>query len=696
MEFFRELRELRGNQGREEEEESSTSSSAGGHSDNHHSTASKGSSSKRTPSEVGDGREDANSPSMVPVEANVPMFAEWESKTIGGRFGNICKAPKDLPAGFRFKAALHHDVADNAASIRGYKKLEEMVRQYQIPKTILIRTSMKNERACSVFRTRWVLVVRAGPNAADPQQHKVCYRIYVVVCEVGDTRKGDSLQVAVPVLLCLSTSGTRWYYVSGKEKMMLFMNVRNKVVRWKRQFIFVRDTRTKKMNNKLTARIFEWHVPNTHVNYPQLTPRDVDLKNQLLDYVRVEGLVDLKALVTPKQLVVFGFVDMQNHYTEEKMSNVLERQRQRAQSSQGRGAGSSSQRELKWHLVAHKGELVTIQMLRMTCRLFSVEQAQALSPPQLLQLTRLACPHFLHAMLSSYWPHLQLFVPPADQQRVKAHIQQHEGHVAMLKLMDAFSYMVALFECEQGAHRQTRELNDSCKQLTSEKASLVDEVNYLQSSKMANRAASAKSRANELANNVNELKEELQKVQVEKESRIHTTKDEASRVEEHAKKAEADRDKALNELNSLQQKVTEANQNIAHAEEGLRKARSSHQHSISIARARRAEWYVGSDMFPNVVAIVSLNTTMEIYNEIHGKLNEKEVLVWPPSVLEEGEDPEGLPRFDSWVDGPPEVEAEPSNTPPSSQLVTKPTRTSKAHFSLAHADASIPIDLTDD
>ncbi|GLU06368.1 hypothetical protein SLE2022_234080 [Rubroshorea leprosula] len=83
------------------------------------------------------------------------------------------------------------------------------------------------------------------------------------------------------------------------------------------------------------------------------------------------------------------------------------------------------------------------------------------------------------------------------------------------------------------------------------------------------------------------------------------------------------------------------------------------------------------------------------------ELNEEEVPVWPPSVVEEGEDTEGLSSFDAWVAEPLEVEAEPSSTPPSSQPITAPTLRSPARFAPARAsatpaDASIPVDLTDD
>ncbi|GKV07209.1 hypothetical protein SLEP1_g19007 [Rubroshorea leprosula] len=150
-----EARELRGNQGREVEEgiismepiamivplklqdlletitpKSSTSSRTHGDFDGHHSSLSKGSSSEGTPSaEEGMGK-GASSPQMENVDADVFVLAKWEGKTINGRLSNIRKVPENLLTSFRFRVALHHDVADGAATVKRYKKLKEMVKQY--------------------------------------------------------------------------------------------------------------------------------------------------------------------------------------------------------------------------------------------------------------------------------------------------------------------------------------------------------------------------------------------------------------------------------------------------------------------------------------------------------------------------------------------------------------------------------------
>ncbi|GKU90817.1 hypothetical protein SLEP1_g4768 [Rubroshorea leprosula] len=311
------------------------------------------------------------------------------------------------------------------------------------------------------------------------------------------------------------------------------------------------------------------------------------------------------------------------------------------------------------------------------------------------------------------------FVPPSDNKRAKAFMQQHGGQVAMIKLMDAFNYAVALYESEQAARTENTELGAKYKELAIEKASLVDDVNRLQA-------------------------------RAEKESGIQATKEETVRVEERAKKAEADRDRTQHELASLRNQVAEAARNLNATEEALNELKVTHGRSIAMARAQGAEWLVGSAAFQDAVAVASANVTTEIYNEIRGKvlhhrpdfpirelvffdeeeldeqgkslapladttvrlrwdLNEEGVPVWPPSVLEDGEDPTGLPSFDAWVEGAPVAEQEPSSTPPNSQpagvSVSSPVsapasepaaRSPPARSPAAAADASMPIDLTGD
>ncbi|GKV46163.1 hypothetical protein SLEP1_g53172 [Rubroshorea leprosula] len=704
MVSLRELTEQRGNQGREGEEEgvlsvepitmivppelqdvpettaseNSTGSSASDNGDDHRSASSSSSSSEETPS-----REEGMG-DVVSSVSDRPVIGEWESTTIPGRLSNLRKAPKDLPAGFRFRAALHHEVADCTPSISGYKRLEEMVRAYHIPKTILLRTGG----------------IRAGADAANAQQHKVHHRLYAVVRKVGE-----------------------------------------------------------RISNDLAARLSEWRTPNAHINYPQLLPRDVDLKNQLLKYAQGEGLIDLEALVTLEQLAVFGFVDVTNLISEGEMSSILERQRQRAQSSRGRRASSAQPRQTRFDerpppapqprgsshrgsssssrpRADHRAETTAPGARRRTheeteseedevplarrIRSGGTQPAQAARPTTSASYVRAECqPAMVQAMHS--------FVPPLDNKRAKAFVQQHGGQVAMIKLMDAFSYAVALYESEQAARTENTGLGAKCKQLATEKASLVDDVNRLQGSEMANRAAATESRADELA-----------------------AKEETVWVEERAKKAEADRDRTQHELGTLRNKVAEAARNLNAAEEALNELKVTHGRSIAMARAQGAEWLVGSAAFQDAVAVASANVTTEVYNEIRGKLlhhrpdfpirelvffdeeeldeqgkslapladttvrlrwdlNEEGVPVWPPSVLEDGEDPAGLPSFDAWVEGAPVAEQEPSSTPPNSQpagvSVSSPVsapasepaaRSPSARSPTAAADASMPVDLTDD
>ncbi|GLT99509.1 hypothetical protein SLE2022_169460 [Rubroshorea leprosula] len=413
MVSLRELTEQRGNQGREGEEagvlsvepitmivppelqdspermapEASVSSSVRDDGGDQPTASSSSSSTEETPiqeEEVGD---------FVSSVSDRPVVGGWESVTIPGRLSNLRKAPKDLPAGFKFVAALHHEVADCTPSISGYKRLEEMVRAYHIPRTILLRTGGQNERACTVSQTGWIPVYvdhfDAGLRFPLPglvfdllaeyelaltqlTPNSIRFIIgFMLLCERLEVpAKAIVFRSLFQCRLGPNSQGARWYYLSGRDKSQLFKNVRNKVARWKRQFIFVRDTRTERISNDLAARLSEWRTPSAHIKYPQLLPRDVDLKNQLLKYAQGEGLIDLEALVTSEQLAVFGFVDVANLFSEGifslynldssraeayaffcagEMSSILERQRQRAQASRGRGASSGQPRQTRFY-----------------------------------------------------------------------------------------------------------------------------------------------------------------------------------------------------------------------------------------------------------------------------------------------------------------------------------------------------------
>ncbi|GKV28899.1 hypothetical protein SLEP1_g37887 [Rubroshorea leprosula] len=732
MEFVREVEELRGNQGREGEEsvisvelitmivppelqdrpesltpESSASSSVHEGSSANPSPSSGGSSSKKTPS-AGEGTEEgvsSPSPESMEVAVDAPVVAGWENKTINSRLGNLRKAPHTLAVRFRFMANLHHEVADCAASIKGYKRLEEVVRQYHVPRIVLVRTGTKNERAYSVSATGWI------PVYVDHFDAGLRFPLLELIFDIL-----SEYELALTQLTPNSIK-----FIIGFMLLCARLEIPAKA------------TQTRWVSNDLAARLSEWHLGNTYMNYPTLTQGDLELKDKITNYVRRVGLIDLEALVTPKVLALRGFVDVTNLFSEGEISSMLERQRERAQRSRARGTGSSTQRQTRFDerppiaprsssqrergsssasrpQAECRAETISVETRRcaredsdaeddvplIRCRLNSRSQseavrsldapatqtrstAEALPTPAASVGPRIAYPEGFSYTKSdcqlTMVQGMQNFIPPADRHRTKGYTQQHGSHAAMLKLMDA-------------ARGQNRELAESCKRLTSDKASLEDEVNRLQSSEMANRAASAESRADELANKVNQLQEELDRVKAEKESGIQAAMDEVVRAVDRTKKAKAERDSALNDLNTLRRRVAVADQDLARAKEGLRKAKTQHQRCISIARAQGAEWLVGANMFKDAVAVASMNTTIEIYNDVRGKvlkhrpdfsinelaffegeeldeegksladpadmtvrlcweLNEEGVPIWPPSVLEEGEEFENLPRFDS-------------------------------------------------
>ncbi|GKV25934.1 hypothetical protein SLEP1_g35306 [Rubroshorea leprosula] len=814
MVSLRELTEQRGNQGREGEEEgvlsvepitmivppelqdvletttseSSASSSASDNGDNHPSASSSSSSTEETPS-----REEGMG-DVVSSVSDRPVIGEWEGATIPGRLSNLRKAPKDLPTGFRFRAALHHEVADCAPSISGYKRLEEMVRAYHIPKTLLLRTGGQNERACTMSQTGWIPVyvdhfdaslrfplpglvfdLLADYELALTQLTPNSIRFiigFMLLCERLEVpAKAIVFRSLFQCRLCPNSRGAKWYYLSGRDKSQLFKNVRNK-----------------------------------------LLPRDVDLKNQLLEYAQRESLIDLEALVTSEQLVVFGFVDVANLFVEGiplldstnssraesyafvcagEMSSILERQRQRAQSSRGRGPGSTSQRQTRFderplaapqsRSSSQRGSSSTsrpraenrvevaapsarrcareetegdedevplarrrtsggtqpTQVVRPAASNAPVTTARAAAEPAFTSASvsgpRIAYPEGFSYIRAECQPAMvqgmHSFVPPMDSKRAKAFVQQHSGQVAMIKLMDAFSYAVALYESEQGARIQNSELSANCKQLAAEKAGLVDDVNRLQGSKMANRTATAESRAEELANKINELKEELERARAEKESGIQAAKDEAARVEERAKRAEDERDRAQTELGSLRFQVAEADKNLSATEEALNELKASHARSVGIARAQGVEWLVGSSTFQDAVAVASANMTMEIYNEIRGKVLHhrpdfpiRELVFFDEEELDEQgraclatvraggrRESNRTALIRCMGRGAPIAEQEPSSTPSNSQPavvsasspVSAPAsepaaRSPPARSPATAANASMPVDLTDD
>ncbi|GKV05157.1 hypothetical protein SLEP1_g17199 [Rubroshorea leprosula] len=613
-----------------------------------------------TPSETEGGEEAGCSALVMSIAAEVVVFEGWESKVLSGRLDNLRKAPKTLPVGFRFRAALHHEVVDGAATIKGYKKLEEMVRRYHIPRTVLIRAGTPNKRY-------ELALTQLTPN-------NIKFIIgFMLLCErLGMPAKAAVFRLLFLCCLCPSTSGTRWYYISRREKMMIFTNIRNKVARWKRQFVFIRDTRTERINNELAARLSEWRTPTTYMNYPQLTSGDINLKNRLLEHVKAGVLVDLETLVIPDQIALLGFVDVANLHGEAfwrgsasehkaqgagelgqvpsvnpglTSGHLLHRGAAHSIEVPARHRGHMSSIELSLRPPAPEGAQGRTLTQRMTFHSSGGGRVPACSPPQRLLHDLPACPKCQTECQTAMLQGMQNFVPPADRLRAKGHIQQHRGHAALIKLMDAFSYTVALFECEQG------------------------------SSEMANRAASAESRADELARKVDELKEELQRAQVEKDTSIQAAKEELGRAEERARKTKL------------------------------------HQRDVCFARAQGVEWLMGAEMLQDAVAVAPANTTTDIFNEVRGRvLHVRADFPIGELAFFEGEEIDNerkslAPPVDTRVADPHDVPAKPSSTPPSAQphpqlaSATVPApldRSSPARSVSALNDASIPVDLTDD
>ncbi|GKV20135.1 hypothetical protein SLEP1_g30297 [Rubroshorea leprosula] len=499
---------------------------------------------------------------------------------------------------------------------------------------------------------------------------------FMLLCErLGMPAKATVFRSFFLCRLCPSTSGTRWYYISGKEKMMIFTNIRNK-----------------------------------------LTVGDIDLKNRLLDHVKAKGLVDLEALVTPDQIALLGFVDVANLHKKGSARG------HKAHVAAELGLVPSVSPALTSGHLLHRGAAPSIEVpARHRGRVPS--RGRNLRLPALRDvpgksLTRRMTSHSSGEgqVLARSPPQPLLRDLPACLKRQFDRVpRRYAGGYAEL-------YAPHRLAAREGAHS------------TAWWTCCPYQVNGFES------------RADELARKVDELKEELQWAQVEKESGIQAAKEETGCEEDRAKKAEADKERTLHELNGLRERVSLADQHVARAEASLERTKKLHQRDVCFARAQRAEWLVGVEMFQDAVAVASANTTTDIFNEVRGKvlgvrvdfpigelaffegeeidadgkslaqpadtkvklkweLDEEGLPVWPPSVVEEGEDTEGLSSFDAWVADPHDVPAEPSSTPPSAppQLISAAAlahsssdRSSPARFASTPNDASIPVDLMDD
>ncbi|GKU99703.1 hypothetical protein SLEP1_g12507 [Rubroshorea leprosula] len=686
MDFFRELRELRGNQGRKEEEEWVISIEP---------------ITMIVPPALQDLPERITLESTTSSSAkddDLPVVGEWENRVITGRLSNLRKAPKDLPAGFRFRAALHHEVADNSPSISGYKKLKEM--------TSWIPVYVDHFEAGLRFPLPGLIFdLLADYELADyelaltqltPNNIRFIIGFMLLCARLEIPAKAIVFRSLFQCRLCPNSRGAKWYYLSGREKSQLFKN---------------------------------------------LLPWDTNMKNQLLEYARKENLIDLETLLTSEQLAVFGFLDVANQFTEgilssytmnssraesyvfvcaREISSILERQRQRAQGSRGHASSNASQRQMQFderppsapqsRSSSHRGsssasrphaeQKVETVAPSARKRAFQSAAAHSSNAPSAIaraaaepapMSTSVSVPNIAYPKGFSYVKMdcqpamvqgMQSFVPLVDRQRARTFVQQHGGQVAMVKLMDAFSYGIALFESEQGARAQNSKLSTNCKQLAAEKASLVDDVNHLQGSEMGTEATSVESQAEELTSRNNKLREEMERARAEKESAIQAAKVEAARIEEWAKKAEVESDRTLNELSSLRHQVTEADKNLNAAEEALNELKTSHGRFVSIARAQGVEWLVGSAAFQDAVAVASANMTTENYNEIRGKVLQhrpdfpiRELAFFDGENLDE-QRKSLSPLVDAtvWLRWELNEDGEPLSTPPNSQPVVAPAR----------------------
>ncbi|GKV35524.1 hypothetical protein SLEP1_g43781 [Rubroshorea leprosula] len=618
---------------------SNAGSSASGGSENHQPSTSSDSSTEETASGAKGVEEVGCSVPVTSATAEVVVFEGWESKVLSGRLDNLRKAPKTLPAGFKFRAVLHHEVADGAATVKGYKKLEEMVRRFHIPRTILIRAGTPNERACSVSWTGWVpgyvdhfdaglrfplpgliFDVLAEYELALSQltPNSIKFIIgFMLLCErLGMPTKAVVFRSLFLCRLCPSTSGTRWYYISGREKMLIFTNIRNKVARWKRQFVFMRDTRTDRINNELAARLSKWRTPNTYMNYPQLTSGDVNLKNRLLDYVKARGLVDLETLVTSEQIAVHGFVDVANLHSQGEMSSILERQRQRAQGSRNRGVGSGSQRQSRF------------------------DERPPAAPGRSSQ-------H--RGSSSAHRPHVEQRAEPAPssaRRRVREDSDAEDDVPLTRRRTSAGSQPAPAVAARPGnvplAPAQYAELCAPHRPAACEGAHLaawgtccIDQADgsTLSRCSSASREPEYETTSSKQAANNWPLKKPVwltrsvvcrarrwQTEQRQLKAKLTNWPEELSRAEERARKAESKKEKTLHELSALRERVSQADQHVARAEASLESTRRLHQRDVCFARAQGAEWLVGAEMFQDAVTVASANTTTDIFNEVRGKV----------------------------------------------------------------------------
>ncbi|GKV30753.1 hypothetical protein SLEP1_g39532 [Rubroshorea leprosula] len=281
--------------------------------------------------------------------------------------------------------------------------------------------------------------------------------------------------------------------------MMLFTNVKNKVARWKRQFIFVHDIRTKRVNNKLATYIFEWRTAQTYMNYPTLVPCDVDLKNALLDYVKEKRLVDLEALVTLEQLATFGFVDTANLYAEGNMN------RHNGQEASKRILARIGRLVLTSDHQIHLGGCLT--------RSEAPAQHQGCVPSKKLK-------HYSQTLVGM---HAKLWILMMMYHLLcGSSLTLEFSPLLRVPLTCLLHWEEMVLKLGQHKHRvcitpSLLWIGNTPKATCNKMMAMSHMLKLMDSFEMANKAASAKSRAEGLVDKVNELKEELEKAQAERE-----------------------------------------------------------------------------------------------------------------------------------------------------------------------------------
>ncbi|GKV41929.1 hypothetical protein SLEP1_g49397 [Rubroshorea leprosula] len=417
--------------------ESSASSSARDNGGDHHTSSSSSSSFKETPS-----REEWTG-NVVSNVSDLPVIGEWESRTITSRLSNLRKVPKDLPAGFRFKAALHHEVIDSVPSISGYRKLEEMtgwMPMYVDHFDAGLRFPLP-ELIFDLLADYELALTRLTPNSI---RFIIGFMLLYAWLEIP--AKAIVFRSLFQCRLYPNSRGTKWYYLSGREKSQLFKNVRNKVARWKRQFIFV-PAALGHGYKESAARIRE---------------KGKFDRSRGLGYLRVARCVRVCQCGKPIHRIIS---EPRAHEVAEwaapckdrrdLTSDHLQRLNHAARHIEdpARHLGHGSSTKLKLWPPVHAGESDYNGVLIKRAIYHGPGSNGARACVDLSVGGSIAYPDGFSYL--------------------------HGGQVAMIKLMDAFSYAVALFESEQGARSQNNELSANCKQLAVEKASLVDDVNRL-------------------------------------------------------------------------------------------------------------------------------------------------------------------------------------------------------------------------